>query len=81
MISGATTFSQVLIKIWRKLTAASQYKKDRGVFLHDPAAERPHDLDDPFFDNKAQARIGKAIANATQTKHGEPEARALTSQR
>jgi hypothetical protein len=34
--------------------------------LHDPAAQQPHDLDDPFFDWKVQARIGSVIASAVQ---------------
>ncbi len=38
------------------------------VVLHDPAAQRPHDLDDPYFDPKVQARIAEVIANATRKK-------------
>ena len=38
------------------------------AILHDPGAQGPHDLDDPFFDPKVQARIGDAIASATQKK-------------
>jgi hypothetical protein len=32
------------------------------VFVHDPGAGRPHDLDDPFFDPKVQARMAGVIA-------------------
>ena len=32
------------------------------VILHDPAAMRPHDLDDPFFDPKVQSRVADVIA-------------------
>jgi hypothetical protein len=39
-----------------------------GVIVHDPASKDPHDLDDPFFDRDVQARIGKAIAKATEEK-------------
>ena len=39
-----------------------------AVVLHDPAAQRPHDLDDPFFDVKVQARIANVIAHAVQKK-------------
>ena len=35
-----------------------------AVVVHDPAAQRPHDLDDPFFDLKVQARFGDMIASA-----------------
>jgi hypothetical protein len=37
------------------------------VVLHDPASSKPHDLDNPFQDSKAQERIGVAIAKATQS--------------
>lgn len=32
------------------------------VFLHDPAAAKPHDLDDPFADADVQAKVGKILA-------------------
>jgi hypothetical protein len=36
------------------------------VIVHDPGAERPHDLDDPFFDPKVQSRMAGVITdNAT----------------
>jgi len=38
------------------------------VVIHDPAAKRPHDLDDPFFDSTVQTRIGDVIAHAGQKK-------------
>ena len=36
------------------------------VVTHDPAASKPHDLDNPFHASKAQERIGIAIAKAAQ---------------
>jgi hypothetical protein len=36
------------------------------VVVHDPAAAKPHDLDDPFFDRKVQERMGAAIAKAAR---------------
>lgn len=33
-----------------------------AVIVHDPAAEAPHDLDDPFFDRGVQARMADVIA-------------------
>jgi hypothetical protein len=36
------------------------------VIVHDPAATRPRDLDDPFFDTKVQSRIGDTIAQRAQ---------------
>jgi hypothetical protein len=34
------------------------------VFIHDPSATAPHDLDDPFLDPSAQARAAELIAKA-----------------
>jgi hypothetical protein len=44
----------------------------RGVFLHDPQADKPKDLDDPFHDNRVQARVAEAIARATRSDAGKP---------
>ena len=42
-----------------------------GELLHDPAASRPHDLDDPFFDAAVQRRMADVIAGAATKKPGE----------
>jgi hypothetical protein len=34
------------------------------VVIHDPAAERAQDLDDPFIDPNAQSRVADLIAKA-----------------
>ena len=39
------------------------------VIVHDPDAERPHDLDDPFFDSSVQFRIAEVIASLAAKKH------------
>ena len=39
------------------------------VIVHDPEAERPHDLDDPFFDPQVQSRIADVIANNAKKSH------------
>jgi len=39
------------------------------VIVHDPGAERPHDLDDPFFDSNVQLRIAEVIASTAAKKH------------
>ena len=36
-----------------------------GVVLHDPQADKPKDLDDPFQDADTQKRIGELIARIT----------------
>lgn len=40
--------------------------KPQPVVVHDPAAQRAHDLDDPFFDDNVQTRIGDVIGHAGQ---------------
>jgi len=42
-----------------------------GELLHDPAASRPHDLDDPFFDAAVQRRVADVIAGAARKKPNE----------
>ena len=44
----------------------------RGVFLHDPAAGRPKDLDNPFHDAGAQERVGDLIARSTRSAERKP---------
>ena len=39
------------------------------VIVHDPDAERPHDLDDPFLDPKVQSRIAGVIADNAAKKN------------
>jgi hypothetical protein len=39
------------------------------VILHDPGAQRPHDLDDPFFDPEVQSRIAGVIANSAKKQN------------
>ena len=34
------------------------------VVIHDPAAQRAQDLDDPFIDASAQARVADVISRA-----------------
>jgi hypothetical protein len=39
-----------------------------AVIVHDPAGQRPHDLDDPFFDAGVQSRIADVIAHNAAKK-------------
>jgi hypothetical protein len=69
MTSVTRTLSQAIRRYWFKVTGQKDFRNNpAGVFLHDPGAQRPHDLDDPFNDPKVQARIGDAISSATQKK-------------
>lgn len=38
------------------------------VIVHDPAAEGPQNLDDPFLDRQSQERIGKIIGARAKPK-------------
>jgi hypothetical protein len=58
-------------KSWFAVTAKTRLAGETTVptlILHDPAARRPHDLDDPFFDPKVKARVAKIIVGAMQKK-------------
>ena len=50
---------------WSAMTGQDSAREPAApeVIVHDPGAERPHDLDDPFFDPKVQARMASVIAN------------------
>lgn len=67
MAAPTQTFAQKLRYFWQALTGSSEPDLP-PVVIHDPAALRPHDLDDPFFDDKVQTRIGDVIAHAGQKK-------------
>jgi len=56
---------QSIARAWHQLFRSEPAKPDLPpVVVHDPAAARAHDLDDPFFDEKIQNRIGDVIAGA-----------------
>jgi len=54
--------------VWAALIARFTTSPPPKVLLHDPAAARPHDLDDPFFDPKVQRRVADLIAGAAGKK-------------
>jgi hypothetical protein len=54
---------------WLAITRQSQRARTPPeVILHDPAAQRPHDLDDPFFDPQVQSRMAGVIAKNAAKK-------------
>ena len=62
---------QTIRLFWSAATGQKRPDRDaapRPAVLHDPAAQRPHDLDDPYFDPKVQRRVGDVIANAVREK-------------
>lgn len=59
---------QWLSRTWATLTHKGPAMPKSGELLHDPAASRPHDLDDPFFDAAVQRRVADVIADAVRKK-------------
>lgn len=58
---AARTMSQTVRNLWSAVKGQSE-KATPPVVLHDPAALRAHDLDDPYFDDKVQTRMADVIA-------------------
>ena len=53
-----------VLSVLRGIGRSGASSNPHCVVLHDPSAERPHDLDDPFFEKEVQERIGGVIASA-----------------
>jgi len=57
-------FAQTIRHFWSAITGQDSHEPvPPEVIVHDPGAERPHDLDDPFFDPKVQSRMASVIAD------------------
>jgi hypothetical protein len=59
------------LKICSALIGGDRAKPGAGipdVFIHDPKARGPQNLDDPFLDAEAQSRVGETIARAARHK-------------
>ena len=62
------------LRVWAAFIGAI-FKRSgrlRGVILHDPASDRPKNLDNPFHDAGAQERIGDLIARSTRRAEHKP---------
>jgi hypothetical protein len=59
--------SQTVRKFWARVPGQAKPPLPE-VIVHDPAAQRPHDLDDPFHDAQVQARVADVIADSGQHK-------------
>jgi hypothetical protein len=53
---------EAFARFWSTISGSCSSRS--AVIFYDPAAARPHDLDDPFFDRKVQEGVGRAIAEA-----------------
>jgi hypothetical protein len=67
MAGSANTMPQSFRNLWSVLTGQSAAAAP-DVVLHDPAAQRAHNLDDPFYDDKVQTRIADVIASTGNRK-------------
>jgi hypothetical protein len=76
MVSPARSVWRSIGRWWFALRGGDRKRRPdgslRGVFLHDPQADKPKDLDDPFHDNRIQARVAEAIARATRSDADKP---------
>lgn len=64
----AQSITQTFRKLWQTATGADAPPALPEVILYDPAAQHAHDLDDPFFDDNVQTRVGDVIAGAGHKK-------------
>jgi hypothetical protein len=55
--------AQTIRSLWQKLIAPAAPTFSETI-VHDPDAAKPHDLDDPFFDQKVRERTASIIARA-----------------
>lgn len=62
------SISEAFRRLWSSAPGNPANKKPPEVMLHDPAAQRPHDLDDPFYDQKVQERVASMISDAAKKK-------------
>lgn len=60
---------QTIRQLWLSMTARKPAAEPAPeVIVHDPQANRPRDLDNPFFDAEVQTRMAGVIAdNAVKT--------------
>ena len=60
----------ILSDAWSAVTARPNRSAVRrpDVTIHDPDAQKPKNLDDPFLDPEVQARIGKFIARGSAAR-------------
>ena len=70
MAKQARSIFNSALSFWSSLVGRNRRTPQRlhGVVLHDPEAEKPKDLDNPFVDAEAQERIGDLIS-----RHAEGE--------
>jgi hypothetical protein len=64
--SSRRSILSMLQKLWSAVFPTRPARL--APLIHDPDSSKPHDLDDPFFDQKVQERVGAAIAKAALSR-------------
>jgi hypothetical protein len=64
------SLAQAIRDFWFAVTGQPPAREPMGpqVIVHDPDSQRPHDLDDPFFDPEVQSRMAGVIADNAANK-------------
>ena len=60
--------SRIVRQLWGTFIGRFTSIPRPQAMIHDPAASRPHDLDDPFFDPNVQKRVAEIIAGTAREK-------------
>jgi hypothetical protein len=58
------SIASMLWQLWSAVIGTRSSQPD--VIVHDPDLAKPHDLDDPFFDEEVRERVGATIADAAR---------------
>jgi hypothetical protein len=67
MINAARSAFESALRVLSGLLSSNRHESDsriHGVIVHDPDAQKPKDLDNPFYEAGTQERIGAFIARA-----------------
>jgi hypothetical protein len=67
--------SRILLRFWN-IIHVGRTRPIADVILHDPASRGAQDLDNPFIQPGAQARVGELIADQFRPKASDPATRA-----
>jgi hypothetical protein len=61
--------SHTAMRLWNFLICSAGIRPQGAeVIVHDPAAQKVQNLDDPFLDPETQRRIGKLIGDSSNQR-------------
>jgi hypothetical protein len=70
MANPARSLFNAALRMWSAfmgVNPGSSAGRLQGVVLHDPEAQKPQNLDNPFHDPGTQERVGDVIARSTRS--------------